>query len=223
MVSVKPEVIQCAPANRVGVLIGRKSFRVPSNGARILGNDPWSTTVALTVKRAVIWPPRFLRRGVKPDVTNIDPRSQGNTKRLNGAIEVLVIQRVFVVPDSGRRIGHLISHEPDTIVSWVRLDRGADCCASPGQNGGLLPHCVSESCKGEIGRAAYRELTVGDIVKHVALVRMSLAPGIFMRTDVCGFAKIEGARILRGVQVANLDPDTVRNAVVIVVGVVIGI
>lgn len=43
-----------------------------------------------------------------------------------------------------------------------------------------------------------------------------------MRTNVCGLSKIGRARILCRIQVADLDPDPVRHAVVVVSVVVVG-
>ena len=40
---------------------------------------------------------------------------------MNGAIEVFIIKRVFIVPDASRRVGDFIPHEPKAIVSRVRL------------------------------------------------------------------------------------------------------
>jgi hypothetical protein len=113
-----------------------------------LGNEPRSTAVALAVKRAVIWPPRFLRRGVKVDVTNIDPRSQGNTERLDRAIQIFVIDRVFIVPDSGIWPRDLVANEENTVVTRIRLDL-VHCRVCPGLDCGLHSNCGSLSCKGE--------------------------------------------------------------------------
>ena len=52
---------------------------------------------------------------------------------------------------------------------------------------------------------------------------MRLAPSIFMRADVGGFAKIGRARISRRHQITRLHQDAVRNAVVDVSAVVVGI
>jgi len=59
---------------------------------------------------------------MKADIAYVDSSGQRNTERLDRAIEVLVIQRVFVVVNTGRRIGHFVTHKPDAIVSRVRLD-----------------------------------------------------------------------------------------------------
>jgi hypothetical protein len=160
---------------------------------------------------------------VKTDVTNVHSRPKGHTEGLDRAIEIFVIDREFIVPDAGGRIRHLVANQENTIVSRIGFElvhSGAGTC--PGLDGGLHSHCVSERCECEAGGATYREVTVGDIVKHVALVRMTLAPGVFMRTNVGGFSKIGCARILRRVQVAGLDPDPVRHPVMVVAAVVVG-
>ncbi len=71
MIGVKPEVIHCAPADRIRVLILRKGFAVPGYGIARLSDSPGHAAVALVVKRAVVCPARFLRRRVKFDVSKI--------------------------------------------------------------------------------------------------------------------------------------------------------
>lgn len=46
---------------------------------------------------------------MKTDVANGNTRSQGHTERLERAVEVLVIDRVFVMPDSGRWVRDLVA------------------------------------------------------------------------------------------------------------------
>src|SRR5882724_8820469 len=67
LVSVKPEIIQRAPANRIGVLILRKCFGVPCYRATGLSNSPRLAAITLVVKRPVICPTRLLRRPMKAD------------------------------------------------------------------------------------------------------------------------------------------------------------
>src|SRR5213596_2131299 len=71
LVSVKPEIIQRAPANRIGVLILRKCFAVPCYRATGLSNSPRLAAITLVVKRPVICPTRLLRRPMKADVTDV--------------------------------------------------------------------------------------------------------------------------------------------------------
>src|SRR5437867_5786663 len=68
---VKPEIIQRAPANRIGVLILRKCFGVPCYRATGLSNSPRLAAITLVVKRPVICPTRLLRRPMKADVTDV--------------------------------------------------------------------------------------------------------------------------------------------------------
>jgi len=142
---------------------------------------------------------------------------------LNRAIEILVIKRVLIVPDSRRRVGHFKPHEPNAIVAWIWFDlihcRARRC---PGLDSGLHSHCATDSCKREIGGAGDMELTVRGIVEHVAFIGMRLAPGVLVRTKVSGFAKISRTRILCCVQIVDINPDPVRHAVVIMSVVVVG-
>jgi hypothetical protein len=110
---------------------------------------------------------------------------------LDGAIEVLVIERVFVMVNTGRRVGDFVTHEPDTIVAWIRFDL-VHRRRSPSFNGRPLSHggaCAIKT-KGLVD-SGYAVLTVRSIVVHVALARMTLAPGVFMRDDVLRLSKIQ--------------------------------
>ena len=100
MIGIEPEIIQGAEANRVGVLILRKSFRVPSDRASILHNSPRSAAITLIVERAVVCPAGFLTRGVKPDVRDVYSGCERHAEGLDRAVEVLVVQRVFIVPNT---------------------------------------------------------------------------------------------------------------------------
>src|SRR4029077_6571168 len=194
LIGIKPEVIQRAEANRVCVLIGRKSFRAPGNEACVLGNIPRNATIASVSLCSVVCKSWMLRRHVKANVTDIDPRSQGDTERLNGPIEVLVIKRVLIVPDSTRRVGDLIAHKPDTVGSGSGLDRVAHRRASPSGNGRLLSVGGADGIKTKRWvDSGHGVLFVRGVVILVALVRMRLAPGAFVRDDVFRFGKICGA------------------------------
>lgn len=76
---------------------------------------------------------------MKFDIADVDPRAQRYCERLNGAIKVLVMQRVFIVPDSGGRITHFVTHEPNTIVAVIRFEL-AHSRAGPGFYGWLLTY-----------------------------------------------------------------------------------
>ena len=165
---------------------------------------------------------RMLGRHVKTDVTDIDARPKGHAERLDGSIQVLVIKRVFIMPDSSRRAGHFVADEPNAIVAWIRLDP-VSRCARPSHYRWLHSHRVTNWGKKEIRRTATdRKLLIGEIVKHVALTRMRLAPGVFMGADVCRFAIISRAGVLGWDQVSHVNQDPVRHTVVVVAGVIIG-
>ena len=61
LIGVEPEITR-AVANRVGVLILRKSFRAPRDRACVLGNSPRSAAIALVIERAIIRPTGLLDR-----------------------------------------------------------------------------------------------------------------------------------------------------------------
>jgi hypothetical protein len=135
-------------------------------------------------------PAGMLRRRVKLDVTDIDSGSQWHAEGLDGAVEVHVKKSVFIVPHAATQVGDFVTHKPDTIVARIRSElvhRGA----SPRLYSRLHSHRASRRRKGESVRtAANRKRTIGEIVEHVALVGMGLAPREFMRGNVRGFTKI---------------------------------
>jgi hypothetical protein len=99
-----------------------------------------------------------------------------NFERLDGPIQVLVVDGVFIVPHPRIWPCNLVSNEYDPIVARIRLDPSYRR-AGPSRNGRLHPHRGADTRKRKIGRAAINiKLAVGDIVGHVALVGMRLAP-----------------------------------------------
>ena len=149
--------------------------------------------------------------------------SNRHAKRLDGAIEVLVIERIFVVPDLLRRadLERFVAYEPDTIVAWVRFNP-VHRRAVPGHDRRLLSHggaCASKS-KGLVN-SGYGVLTVRGVVVHVALARMTLAPRVFVRDYVLCFSKICRSRVQRRVQVVNVNQNPVRRYVMNVAAVIV--
>ena len=144
---------------------------------------------------------------------------------MDGTVEVHIKQSVLIVPDSCGRVGYLEPHKPNTIVSGIGFDLVHDRSRTrPKLDSRLHTHGAGNRCKVKIrGAAADSELTIGEIVKHVALVGMRLAPGVFMRSNIGGFANIGRARILCCVQVSHVNQDTVGNAIVIVAGVIVSV
>ena len=139
LIGVEPEIVQCAPADRIGVLVLRKCFAVPSYRTTGLSHSPGHAAVTLIVKRAVVCPTRFLRWPTKPGVAYVHSRCSRHTERLNPSVQVLVIQGILIMPDSSRRIGNFVAQEPDAIISRIRLNR-VHCRARPRHDGRLRPH-----------------------------------------------------------------------------------
>jgi len=150
-------------------LILRKRFRVPSDRACVLSNSPRRTAVALIIERAVISPARLLKRRMKSDVRDIHSWCEGHAERLDRAIEVLVIERVFVVVNTSRRVGHFVAHEPQPIVTGIGLEL-SNRCACPRVNGRLHSRRRTNSGKRKaVAAAIHSELAIRGIVIHVTL------------------------------------------------------
>ena len=139
MVGVEPKIIQCSPADRIRVLIGCERFRAPCNRAGVLSNIPRRAAIALVILGAIVCPTRFLRRRVKSNVADVNPRSQRYTERLNATVEVLVIDGIFVMPHTRTWVSHFVTHKPNPVVTWVGFSLG-NGRPSPGRNGRLHLH-----------------------------------------------------------------------------------
>ena len=121
--------------------------------------------------------------------------SNRHAERLDRAIEVLVVERVFIVPDAGTGVCYFEAHEPDTIISRIRLEP-VYRRASPSHDGRLLSHGGACASKIEgLVDSGYGVPFVRSVVIHVALARMTLAPGVFVRDDVFRFSKIRRSRV----------------------------
>ena len=127
------------------------------------------------------------------------------------------------MPDSSRRISYPIAHEPNPVVTRIGFNLGyRGASIRPSLDGRLHLHGVTGLVKCESGRpAADRKLLIGDIVIHVALVRMRLAPGVFSRRDVVRFGKVGRAGILCWNQVARCDCHSMRSTGVIVARMIV--
>jgi hypothetical protein len=172
-------------------LVLRKSFAVPSDGgvARLVIIAPGYAAIPLIIKRTIVCPAGLLWRRVKPDVTYVYSWPYRHGKGLNSTIQVHVIESILIVPDVRGRVGHFIAYEPDPIVARIGLNV-VHCRACPSVDGRLHPDGRGDCGECEGGCPADRELTIGDVVVHVALPGMALAPGVFMWANVCRFAKI---------------------------------
>ena len=139
---------------------------------------------------------------------------------MDRAIEVLIKDGVFIVPNSSRWVCDLVADEYNPIVSRIGLDL-VYRRACPSHDGRLPAHRRANGRKREVGNAAHVIPAVGSVVKHVAFPRMRLAPSVFVRSEVLPFGKIARAGIERCVQVIDVNNDPVRYLVVHMAGVVV--
>jgi len=139
LIGIEPEVIERAEPNGVGVLILRKGFRAPCYRACVLGYIPWSAAVSQAVKGAIVCPGGMLNRRMKTDVGDVYSWPNRDAERLDRAIEVLVVESIFIVPDPGAGVCHLVAHEPDTVGSGGGLDLVYGR-TGPGRDRGLFSH-----------------------------------------------------------------------------------
>src|ERR1044071_5381762 len=124
------------------------------------------------------------------------------------------------MPETSGRVCYLVGDKANAIVSRIGLElnsRGS----GPGRDRRLHPGCGPDGPKGETGAAGNSELTEGDIVVHVALPGMRLAPGVFMRGNVLSFGEVGRAGILDCTQVAHCHREPVGSACMGVAGVAI--
>ena len=119
--------------------------------------------------------------------TNIAQRnadSNRNTKGLNTTIEILVIDRIFIVPYACGRIGHFINDLADAVDSAFRFDRNVSS-TGPRIDCRLLANRGSGRRKGERAGSSRNAIrSIRHIVVHIALGGMRLTPCIFVRGDV---------------------------------------
>ena len=157
---------------------------------------------------------------MKADVTDVDTWPQRDTKRLNRAIEVLVIQGILIVPDSGSWIRHFVSHKPEAIIALIRFDL-VYCHACPRHDGRSPPDRGGKRRKCETRCAADAELAIRNVVVHITLPGMVLAPCVLVGSDVLGFGEIGRALIQVLIQIIDFNPDSMRYTVVRMAAVVV--
>ena len=138
----------------------------------------------------------MLGRRMESDATQIRRKKWVNDfEGLNGPVEVLIIDSVLIVVHPGIWPGHFVTNKENTIIAVLRFDLTYRR-TSPSHDGRLLSHRVAHEIKGErLVDSNYAALTVRCVVIHVALVRMTLAPGALVRDDVFRFGKIGRPRV----------------------------
>ena len=77
---------------------------------------------------------------MKPNIVHsLWEKGPNDFKRLDGPIQVLVIDGVLIMPQSRRRTRDLVSNEEDPIVTGIRFSL-VYCRACPGHDAGLHSH-----------------------------------------------------------------------------------
>ena len=166
----------------------------------------------VAVSRAALCPivgkSRMIERGMKSGVAHRDAASQRHTERLDRAIEILVIDGVFIMPNARDWARHFVGDMGPAIGSRKGLDR-IDGRSRPGREGIGHSHGVADRRKAKIDRAADGETAVGNVVVHVALSWIRLAPGVLMRSYVMTFGVIGRTQIHVWIQVGRFDQNPV--------------
>ena len=100
----------------------RKSFTVTRRRKPVVIKSPWGAAISLVVKRAIVCPAWFLRRRVKPHIVHsLWEKGPNDFERLDGPIQVLVIDDVLIMPQSRRWVRNLIADEENAIIRRIRL------------------------------------------------------------------------------------------------------
>ena len=100
-------------------------FAVPDQRARHLVWNPRIVAESCIADGSVVRETRMVGRSMKSDVTNVDSGPERHAEVLNRAIEILVVNRVLVMPHAGRRVRYFINDERTTIDTGLRLDQRA--------------------------------------------------------------------------------------------------
>jgi hypothetical protein len=89
----------------------------------------------------------MLGRRMESDVVQWRRKKWKNDfKKLDGAIHVLIIDGILVVPDSGNGTRYFVTNEEDAIIPRIGLDLGYGR-AGPSFNRWLLSHRVAHEIK----------------------------------------------------------------------------
>ncbi len=141
---------------------------------------------------------------------------------MNPAVEVLVVNRVFIMPNASGRVRYFVADETDSIDSRGGFEL-VDGRSGPCPDGGLL----SLGGKAAGGKSKWTAgsgdivSSIGDVVIHVALAGICLAPVILVRRDVLPLRIISRPGVQRRIQVIDLTQNPVRGASVGMAGVIV--
>src|SRR5207249_448418 len=106
---IETEIIESTPADRICVWVLRKRLAAPSQRAACYHRCPGGAAVSRVSHGSIVCPSRFLGRRMKPYIS--DAASRRDSERLNRAIQILVIDRVLIAPNSSGWVCHFIANE----------------------------------------------------------------------------------------------------------------
>ena len=207
-VGIETEIIQGTKTNRVRVRVLRKGLGTPAQIAGGLVRRPGRVAKARIPRSSIVGKSRMIWWSVEPNVAHRDSASQGHTEGLDRAIQILVMDGVFIMPYASDRARYLIDYERAAIDSRFRLDRTTGR-SRPGPRSRSHSDRRSNRRKSETRRATDIVTAIGRIVIHVALPRVGLTPRVFMRTVVLNFEVVGRSRIQCWVQVAGIHDNPV--------------
>ena len=119
----KRKLYNVPKTNRVRVLVLRKGLRAPAQSVGGLIRGPGSVAKSRVSHGSIVWKSRMIRRSVKPKIAHRDSGSQRHTEGLDRAIKILIVDGVFIMPNAGGWVRHLVDNEGTAIDSRLGLDR----------------------------------------------------------------------------------------------------
>src|SRR5262245_51542616 len=102
---------------------------------------------------------------MKFNVVDNYSRAYGDTKRLDSSVEILVVDRVFVMPDTRGRIRNFVSEKSNSIESRYRFE-SINRCARPSEDCRAHSHRRTDRRKSEIRSPTDIETPIGRVVIH---------------------------------------------------------
>src|ERR1044071_4576725 len=203
-VGIKTEVVGSSPADCVGVFVLSDGLGTPAQVAGSLVQSPLRVAISRVSLGRVVGKASRITGGVKLEIAYRGSAAQRDRERLDRAIEILVIDRVFVMPYTADGTDNLVGDKSAPIHAGLWFD-GLNGGAGPGGNGRHRGHGGASDRERETRCAANVKSGVRRVITHVALAGVSLTPGVLVRGDVLDLGVIGRTRIHGWVQIVRLD------------------
>src|SRR5882762_1277381 len=111
-VRIETEIIQSPEAGGVRILVLRKGLRAPTQSAAGLIRSPGRVAISRVSEGSIVCKSRRIKRCMKPQVAHRDSASQRHAERLNPTIQILIIDRVLIMPNVLGYVGDFVAHKP---------------------------------------------------------------------------------------------------------------